>query len=227
VLCRFTAFVAVDTRVVTEGGKSHRVVQPVEAPAGWAMFDEEASVPMAKLASASFAMPMMQPAVAMPPPPTSGAPTSGAPMSPPGMPAPAPMMPRGFAGGARAAADGFVGAIRGRGRGKVGRSAAEPVPPQEQIDTRDLVAREAQRLRDAADRPDFERRELLEDLGSRLAALSIGELAPLVEALKPDEIAKRNLDDLWEHVLRTLDAYAGRSGGPEPTTRRSAFWKRG
>jgi Ca-activated chloride channel homolog len=36
VLCRFTAFVAVDVRTVTENGALHRVVQPVELPAGWA-----------------------------------------------------------------------------------------------------------------------------------------------------------------------------------------------
>ncbi|MCW2664138.1 MAG: hypothetical protein JWP83_5290 [Mycobacterium sp.] len=35
VLCRFTAFVAVDSRVVAEGGVPHRVMQPVEVPAGW------------------------------------------------------------------------------------------------------------------------------------------------------------------------------------------------
>jgi Ca-activated chloride channel family protein len=35
VLCRFTALVAVDSRVVAEGGPQHRVVQPVEMPSGW------------------------------------------------------------------------------------------------------------------------------------------------------------------------------------------------
>ncbi|WP_156687455.1 DUF4349 domain-containing protein [Mycobacterium sp. Marseille-P9652] len=35
VLCRFTAFVAVDSRTVADGGAPHRVMQPVEAPAGW------------------------------------------------------------------------------------------------------------------------------------------------------------------------------------------------
>ena len=35
VLCRFTAFVAVDSRVVTDGEVPHRVTQPVELPAGW------------------------------------------------------------------------------------------------------------------------------------------------------------------------------------------------
>ena len=39
VLCRFTAFVAADVQVVNEGGVVHRVLQPVEAPAGWTMFE--------------------------------------------------------------------------------------------------------------------------------------------------------------------------------------------
>jgi Ca-activated chloride channel family protein len=38
VLCRFTSYVAVDrTEVVNEGGDGHRIVQPVEMPAGWEM----------------------------------------------------------------------------------------------------------------------------------------------------------------------------------------------
>jgi Ca-activated chloride channel family protein len=40
VLCRFTAFVAVDrSEVVNKGGKGHRIMQPVEAPEGWAMLE--------------------------------------------------------------------------------------------------------------------------------------------------------------------------------------------
>lgn len=35
VLSRFTAFVAVDHRVVNEGGAVHRVTQPVDLPSGW------------------------------------------------------------------------------------------------------------------------------------------------------------------------------------------------
>jgi Ca-activated chloride channel homolog len=39
VLCRFTAFVAVDqSGVVNPGGEVHRVVQPVEQPRGWSFF---------------------------------------------------------------------------------------------------------------------------------------------------------------------------------------------
>ncbi|HEY1097602.1 MAG TPA: VIT domain-containing protein, partial [Myxococcota bacterium] len=36
VLCRFTAFVAVDHEVVNEGGRLHKTTQAVESPAGWA-----------------------------------------------------------------------------------------------------------------------------------------------------------------------------------------------
>ena len=35
VLCRFTAYVAVDPQVVNEGGLLHPIVQPVEEPEGW------------------------------------------------------------------------------------------------------------------------------------------------------------------------------------------------
>lgn len=37
VLCRFTAYVAVDSRVATDGGAPHRVIQPVEPASGWQM----------------------------------------------------------------------------------------------------------------------------------------------------------------------------------------------
>ena len=55
VLCRFTAFVAADVQVVNEGGVVHRVLQPVEAPAGWAMFEQAglaaAAMPMASMSA--------------------------------------------------------------------------------------------------------------------------------------------------------------------------------
>ncbi len=54
-LCRFTAFVAADVRVVNEGGVVHRVLQPVEAPAGWTMFERvglaAAAMPMASMSA--------------------------------------------------------------------------------------------------------------------------------------------------------------------------------
>jgi Ca-activated chloride channel family protein len=39
VLSRFTAFVAVDSRVVTEGGRPRQVTQPVDLPATWAVLE--------------------------------------------------------------------------------------------------------------------------------------------------------------------------------------------
>jgi hypothetical protein len=51
VLCRFTSYVAVDrSEVVNEGGQRHRVVQPVEMPAGWVA--QDASAPQAALGAA-------------------------------------------------------------------------------------------------------------------------------------------------------------------------------
>jgi Ca-activated chloride channel family protein len=64
VLSRFTAFVAVDTRVVVDGGTTRRITQPVDAPHGWDMF--EASVDqaryMAAVGSAAHPMPTSMPA---------------------------------------------------------------------------------------------------------------------------------------------------------------------
>ncbi len=65
VLCRFTAFVAVDDRVVNEGGKVHRVTQPVELPQGWRMPSGPAT-PMLTAMSAGSAMPRPRPRVGRP-----------------------------------------------------------------------------------------------------------------------------------------------------------------
>ncbi|HEY7153936.1 MAG TPA: VIT domain-containing protein [Gemmataceae bacterium] len=55
VLCRFTAFVAVDrSEVVNPSGQVHGVVQPVEQPSGW-----ESRIPCAA-APAAFARPMLR-----------------------------------------------------------------------------------------------------------------------------------------------------------------------
>jgi Ca-activated chloride channel family protein len=56
VLCRFTAFVALDTRVVNEGGELHKVIQPVELPAGWTPYPPMHNLLAAVPASASVAM---------------------------------------------------------------------------------------------------------------------------------------------------------------------------
>ncbi|WIM87033.1 VIT domain-containing protein [Candidatus Mycobacterium wuenschmannii] len=63
VLCRFTAYVAVDSRVVADGAQRHRVLQPVEAPAGWDMFTRPMTAAPA---------PMKVDACAAAPPPMGG-----------------------------------------------------------------------------------------------------------------------------------------------------------
>jgi Ca-activated chloride channel family protein len=80
VLCRFTSYVAVDrSEVVNEGGEGHRIVQPVEMPAGW---QDAAARPMACFAFAPSArlgavpLPAMPaaPCAAPPPPPACAEP---------------------------------------------------------------------------------------------------------------------------------------------------------
>ena len=71
VLCRFTAFVAVDHEVVNEGGRMARVTQAVESPAGWpgAVREEMArAVPM-RAAAAPMARAAARPAAAPAPAP--------------------------------------------------------------------------------------------------------------------------------------------------------------
>jgi Ca-activated chloride channel family protein len=62
VLCRFTAFVAIDaSRIVNAGGQRHRVMQAVEAPQGWAMFKSQAAPDMIAMASLSCELGDMAP----------------------------------------------------------------------------------------------------------------------------------------------------------------------
>lgn len=50
VLCRFTAYTAIDQRVVTDGGAPHRVTQLVEQPAGWEPLADTASAVRSRVA---------------------------------------------------------------------------------------------------------------------------------------------------------------------------------
>ncbi len=58
VLCRFTAFVAVDSRIVADGGVPHRVMQPVEVPAGWEQSPDDADIVFAAAPRSLFAEPI-------------------------------------------------------------------------------------------------------------------------------------------------------------------------
>jgi Ca-activated chloride channel family protein len=196
VLCRFTAYLAVDSRVVAEGAPGHRIVQPVEPASGWDM-------PRAA--------------------------------------------PRGAVGGFATAATGFAPSPRaaapaGRAlkhRARDSGSSVPPPGPQLEMETAGtevaevpssltaLATREAQRLRALAARPEYERREALEDLGSRLAVLAgRGPLRELAEALRPEAIRARPFEQLWAYALEVLDAVAGGAPGPGQPGRGSSFWRR-
>jgi Ca-activated chloride channel homolog len=194
VLCRFTAFVAVDSRVVNEDGETRRVSQPVELPSGW----DPPAAGTAFLASAPMA-----------------APTAAG----------GPMRPRARV--ARGSARGPVGFAAVPASLAMGKAAAPGTTPLTLADARRLAAVEAQRLRDAADRPAFERRDVLDDLASRLRVLLDGltgdEYGPLRDLL-PRLTADSDLDGRWSDALATLTAFAG-DEAPRPAARKP-FWKR-
>ncbi|GAA3426568.1 VIT domain-containing protein [Streptosporangium sandarakinum] len=213
VLCRFTAFVAVDSRVVAEGGPEHHVIQPVEPPSGWA---GSGGAPMAMMQAA---MPMM-PVAATGPMPAPGGPAPSGPSPEFGGPAPAFAPAPGFARAAKAPAPRVSGTAR----------------PSETLRVR--LGEELERLRAAESLPAAAKLRYLDDLGSRLAALAayLGGhtgLAALAEELQ----AGGDPDALWRRAVEVLSALrdSAGSGGPgEPggtggsgePGRRRPFWKR-
>ncbi|MDF5758461.1 VIT domain-containing protein [Spongiactinospora sp. TRM90649] len=222
VLCRFTAFVAIDSRVVAEGGPEHRVIQPVEPPSGWDPRMAGAP-PMAiggyAMAAASFAAPA-------PAPPGGAFPEAfdpGDPAGPPPVPASfqppvasAPMPRRGFAGPVTP-------------RMPVGH-ALDSIRPQ-------LLA-ELERLRAAESLPRPALLRYLSDLGSRLGALATylaghQEMAALAVELSAAERSGADPRDLWRRTFALLTRLTG-SDAPSPGPLRQVgggtpsrpFWKR-
>lgn len=217
VLCRFTAYVAVDSRVVADGDV-HRVVQPVESPAGWELEDlAVGAVPAAPLLGSAMAMFELAPPQAL----------DGA------MPAPAPMM---AAPGAMPMLGGAPPTPKRRARQGNPSSVGGSSGPQEHPDlpdARQQVRDELHRLLTADPQSEFERRDLLADLASRLTALvrhlsgqgvpasAFSTLTELVAGIEDGG----DLDALWEDALRTLDDFGGGTG--LAAQKSSAFWKRG
>ncbi|MEO3871496.1 VIT domain-containing protein [Nonomuraea sp. B12E4] len=238
VLCRFTAYVAIDTRQVADGGPEHRVIQPVEPPSGWEppqapplMGGFAAQALMA--APAGFgrmrtpapgldASGMDQGLIAGGPGDAYGGPVpaaGGMPPMPGQAPPPAPGVTRGRLPGTR-------------------RPAAHPLDS-----VRPQLMTELDRLR-AMPVPDL---PYLADLGSRLAALAaylggeqrLESLARELEAAEQPGADARALHDRAVEVLTALvgggsapgaggTPGSGGSRGPggSPDTRRSPFWKR-
>jgi Ca-activated chloride channel family protein len=198
--------VAVDSRVVTEGGTPRRVTQPVELPSGWE--------PPSVLAGGGGGGRMMPMAMKLASP---GAPA--APGAAPGGPAPA--------------ADG-PGVSARRAGPAFGRPGFAPAhrPPADPLEgARQQAVLELRRLRALS--PADDRRTALADLGTRLAALVDGlpdgadrrsELAALVADLRAcdgDEPPRGGaLDELWQRAVDLLAALAGEGRAPEPAPRR-------
>ncbi|KAB8181489.1 VIT domain-containing protein [Microbispora catharanthi] len=239
VLCRFTAFVAVDTRVTGEGGPEHRVIQPVEPPSGWemptAMPMMAAGAPMmAKMAAFTTTGPEA-PSGSAADRPIAAAPPPGA---PPAMP-PAPPYAAAPAPAPRRASRGFsIGRFLPHpGAGTAPATGFEGVKP--------LLAEELMKLVQAESLPERERRRYLADLASRLRVVAqmVGghpDLAALAADLERAEWAEVSLDDLWRRTADLLTALTGSSGSasagstspgspgsaPGAEEGRRPFWKR-
>ncbi|MGV9305327.1 VIT domain-containing protein [Nonomuraea sp. NPDC003727] len=117
VLCRFTAYVAVDTRQVTDGAPEHHVIQPVEPPSGW-------EPPMAPPAASGMMFTAMAAAAPVTPPRPAAPRRTGSP-APGGLPEPGAPASGDFSGG-------FSG---GFGTAHVAESAPGPAAPAGPSDT--------------------------------------------------------------------------------------------
>ncbi len=220
-LCRFTAFVAVDSRVVNEGGETRRVTQPVELPSGWESPGDVAPA-MIKLGSAA---PLPPPAM-----PAPGGPPRMAPARAEG--ASAPLRDESPVTSSRARMPMTFSAVPAALR--AGKAVTPAGAALSLEDVRTIAATEARRLREGTALPVHERRDQLDDLLSRLAVLVTGltedEYAPLrelVTLLGGDG----SVDEKWAAALRVLTAFGDGDGDGdgEPTPERpsrKAFWKR-
>ena len=232
VLCRFTAYVAVEPTVVNEGGAVHRVIQPVELPSGWEMPGAPPVVGM-RMAAAMAPMAMRAPNAVATSFPGAPAASAGAP--------PAKKLRR--ARGADTAAEGLRLPFGAAGGGVAGGAVAPPPGPTAGgsaggIDLAQVATQEAAALRAAATEPEHRRRDLLDDLASRLDALArylaTGDAAEALRALVTllGDPA-RSVTERWDAALSTLDTLAGgrgpdaRPADPSPDRRRGGFWRRG
>ncbi|SER69233.1 VIT domain-containing protein [Lentzea albida] len=203
VLCRFTAFVAVDERVVSDG-TVHRVVQPVEQPAGWEMRAPGAPMPAPSFAGGARVF-------------GGASPFAGAPASfDAAMPLPpAPPM----------AAAPQPGSAPKRMRASAPMPVPMPLPTSDPADLHEVVAREVRRLEQDAALPAWERRDLLADLASRLGTLIAGRQGPAyapVHGLVAEITAGGDVDELWARALEVLREFG--AGEAEPQRRRR-FWR--
>ena len=237
VLCRFTAFIAVDSRVITDGGVPHRVTQPVELPAGWDLAGRGRALAALGGSQGVQGQGILYggPGIAGP-----GAPRPGAPR-PHGAPA-----PHGPRPGPRPGNNPFSSTATGMGTASPGRPRGRhpgrPAGDVRLLAARDQVADEVAALRLAQDAPSAERLRFLADLATRLDALltslagepaGSGELAGLTELAvrlracdAPGAPAGADLEALWDEAIRVLTEFSRLRAGDPGAENRHLFWKR-
>jgi Ca-activated chloride channel family protein len=249
VLCRFTAYVAVDPRVVTDGGTPHRVIQPVELPSGW---EPAAPMRMAKLSrGAGSVAPYSHPMVPAPAPRPAGPPPGGPVGGTQGwvaQSAPSPSIQIEY-GKARESAD-LASGLEVPEAVKLEPLESEPVESELYVDevlssdpelvaVQEQAAAEASRLRAASVGPAAVLRDLLDDLASRLDALArhleqqrpdspvADVLRALIAVLRDSALL---LDERRTRALALLDELAAEKPGEQSAQlageERRAFWKR-
>ncbi|MEU8796299.1 VIT domain-containing protein [Spirillospora sp. NPDC048819] len=214
VLCRFTAFVAVDSRVVTDGEAPHQAVQPVETPRGW---EQPTAAP--RMTHAAFSA-------------TADAFAPEAFMAPSSPPLPAPSGPPPAYGAGRSTP------LRGTGR-PPSTPPARPVSPAPRrarpapalTGFQQELANVLDRLREVPDAHDQRVHHLLSDLlpilesivqrmeAQSLDATSLSTLRDDLRRLNPSS-DEATINHQWTRALEILSDF---TGSPAP---RRPFWKR-
>lgn len=240
VLCRFTAFIAVDSRVITDGGVPHRVTQPVELPAGWDLAGRGRA--FAALGGSQGTQGGRGQGILYGGPGAAG-PGAPRPSAPRPYGASAPSGPRP---GPRPGNNPFSSTVTGMGTASPGRPRGRhpgrPAGDVRLLAARDQVADEVAALRLAQDAPSAERLRFLADLATRLDALltslagepaGTGEFAGLTElAVKlracdtPGAPAGADLNALWDEAIRVLTEFSRPRAGDSAAEDRHFFWKR-
>jgi hypothetical protein len=197
VLCRFTAYVAVDSRVVAEGGTRHRVLQPVEAPSGWDMFATPSVI------AAPSAMAPVR--AAMPPPPAR--------------------REKHSARSRLSRVQGLPELLEDTGAVPIADADALSAA-REQVRDEARRMREAGRLTDDERREWLaELADRIDALLRHLSSQGVPRSA--YSALSALQMQLREFHDpgnaFWDYVLHALDDFADDAGSPK---RRRPFWKR-
>ncbi|GAB3423705.1 VIT domain-containing protein [Flindersiella endophytica] len=210
VLCRFTAYVAIDSRVVNEGGELRKVTQPVDLPQGW---DPNALAGGYGGGYGAAPAPMMQAA-------SFGGATRG-------MAAPSGMPPGGGVQTFARAAGGIVGGVRRKLSGHDDSLELDVVPPELRTTATTYLRKLAEATAEQRPAVLAELRADLEALASKLTqagvdALTLRPIQQLVSDLAAYErIPAPTAADTERLLTRSTDvltpfADAPVRGGPNP-----------